>query len=396
MNGRICIIRQYSYELPVRREAETLRNTGFDVDVICLHEDGHKSYEIDNGVHVYRIPLQRKRGNFLRYIWDYFAFFIFAGLKVSGLHIRHRYKVIQVNTMPDFLVFATIVPRLMGAKVIAFMKEPTPELSETLYGSRKLSSILKVIEQLVLKYAHAAFTVTEQLKAVYVSRGAKAEKIRVILNVPDAQHFLDLVDTSFHPDPNYYTLIYHGTIEERYGHDIVVKAIKLVRPIVPNVRLRILGTGDYVDTMLKLIEELQLEDCVSYLGFVSREILVEELVRADAGLVAQKSSAYSNLVHTNKMYEYMVFGKPAIISRLDSVYKCVDESCVQYYEPDDPQSLADAIADLHQHPEKALTLVENAREFYKGVCWESQKQTFLGVYENLLDKSVSSDHTTHH
>ena len=384
MADRVCIVRQRDYyELPVRREAEALIEAGFEVDVICLQQEGHEMVEVDNGVHLYRLPLNRKKGNIFRYLIDYFSFFVLSALKMTSLHLKQPYKVIQVNTMPDFLVFATLIPRLLGARVIVFMKEPVPELGETLYKSSLMPTILKVVEQLALKYAHAAFTVTQQLKERFVSRGAQADKIRVVLNGPDASHLL-AYNGHHQSDPTYFTLICHGAVEERYGHDTILKAAQLARSQVPNLRLRIVGMGSYVDQVKALIEELQLADCVEYLGWVSMPTLVEELNKADVGLVAQKSSPYSNLVHTNKMYEYIIFGKPAIISRLQSVASYFDESSMYYFEPGDPHSLAEAIVDLYQNPDKGRRLLANAQRLYEGYRWDTQKEILLETYHELL------------
>ncbi|MCW2684286.1 MAG: hypothetical protein JWP33_2199, partial [Blastococcus sp.] len=39
--GRVCLVRQRDYyELSLRREAEALRDAGFDVDIVCLREPG--------------------------------------------------------------------------------------------------------------------------------------------------------------------------------------------------------------------------------------------------------------------------------------------------------------------------------------------------------------------
>jgi len=383
MADHACIIRQRDYyELGLRREAETLRDAGFKVDIICLQQEGRQSVEEDNGVRLHRLPLNRKKGNILRYIWDYFSFFILSAIKVTQLYRKHPYKVIQVNTMPDFLVFATLIPRLLGAKIIVFMKEPTPELGATLHKSSLMPPMLKIIEQLALKYAHSAFTVTQQLKDRYVSRGAKADKIHVVLNAVDARHLLE-IDAPFSPDPSYFTLICHGAVEERYGHDTILEAIKLIRTQIPNLRLRIMGIGSYVEPVEELIKELELKDCVEYLGWVSMPRLVEELCKANVGLVAQKSSPYSNLVHTYKMYEYIIFGKPAIISRLESVASYFDDSSMYYFEPNNPQSLAEAIVDLYQHPEKSQELIANARKLYQLYCWDKQSEIFLKIYRDL-------------
>jgi glycosyltransferase involved in cell wall biosynthesis len=112
--------------------------------------------------------------------------------------------------------------------------------------------------------------------------------------------------------------------------------------------------------------------------------LTEELRRANVGLVAQKSSPYSNLVHTNKMYEYIIFGKPAIITRLNSIQNYFDDSSMYYFEPDNAQSLAEAIIDLYQHPDKGQTLVANAKKRYELYNWGKQSEIFLDAYRSLL------------
>ena len=384
MADRICVIRQRDYyELAVRRETETLRDAGYEVDLICLAEEGHPREEVINDVHLYRLPLVRKKGSVLRYFYDYFSFLFLAAFKVAQLHLRKPYKVIQVNTMPDFLVFATLIPKLLGAKVIVFMKEPTPELGKTLFRAKWAPKVLAIVEQLALRYADMAFTVTQQLKDVYVSRGANPDKIKVVLNGPDPHHFA-AVSGGVRPDPNFFTLICHGAVEERYGHDTILEAVSLARQSVPNLRLRLIGTGSYVAEVNSMIKSLKIDDCVEYLGWISEEELANELHRADVGLVAQKSTPYSNLVHTNKMYEYFIFDKPAIVSRLDSTYHYFGDDSLFYFEADRPDCLAEVIVEVAGNPEMGRTKLAKAKELYQNYSWSAQSQIFLDSYRHLL------------
>ena len=386
---RICLIRQsvYPYELSFRREVETLHRAGFETHVICLdapEEDNHRREEIINGVYVHRLSLTRKKSSIARYLYDYLSFSFLAALKVTSLHLRHRFAAIQVNTMPDFLVFATLIPKMLGTKLVVMMQEPVPELWQTLRNAPP-PRILKIVEQAALAYAHAALTVTNQLKDVYVSRGANPDKISVILNVPETR-FLEseekVVETP--SDTKHFTLICHGAIEERYGHDTMLEAMTLVKSQIPNLRLRILGSGSYVDEFLAQRTRLGLEDCVDYLGWVSLSQLVQELRAADVGIVAQKSSPYSNLVHTNKMYEYIALGKPVLTSRLKAVEAYFSNDALRYFEPGDAESLAQAILDLYQHPDKRRRLVQNSQRLYDQYKWEQQKKIYLSVYRELL------------
>jgi glycosyltransferase involved in cell wall biosynthesis len=390
MSGRICFIRQSNYpeELSTRREVETLHQAGYETHIICLASlSNSKRSETINGVFVHHLPLRRVKAGIVRYLYDYLSFFLLAAIKVTALHLKHPFDAIQVNTMPDFLVFAPLIPKFLGAKVVVWMREPVPELWETLYNSPP-PRILEVAEQLALRYVDTAFAVTEQLKDTYVARGADPDKIEAIPNVPE-ERFLEVQGDILKKsgDEKGFTLICHGAIEERYGHDTMLEAVALINSEIPNLRLRILGRGSHLDEFLAQRERLGLEDCVDYLGYVSLERMVQELYTADVGIVAQKSSPYSNLVHTNKMYEFIAIGKPVLASRLRSVEAYFGEDALRYFEPGDPKSLAEGIMDLYQHPAKRQALVENAHKLYNQYKWEKQKEIYLSVFRELLNES---------
>lgn len=388
--GRVCLIREamYPLDLLVRREAETLCQAGFQTHVICLktleRDVERPRHEVVNGVQVHRLPVKRKKTNLFRYAFEYFSFAALAAVWVSALHLKHRFNIIQVNTMPDFLVFASLVPKLMGAKTVLMMYEPTPELWEE-RSKRRAPRILKLVEQTALTYVDTAFTVTQQLKDRYVARGADPKKIKVILNVPE-ERFLQR-DGKCIPEATRrdgFVLISHGIIEERYGLDTLLEAVALLGSQIPELRVRILGRGTYVDQLLAKRKSLGLENRVDYLGYVPLAQMVQELCASDVGIVAQKSSPYSNLVHTGKMYDYITLGKPVLASRLDAVEAYFDGEAIQYFEPGNPQSLAEGILDLYHHPEKREKLARNAQKVYAEYKWDKQKQFYLSVYQDLL------------
>ena len=113
-----------------------------------------------NGVRITGLRASLARGNKLRYVFDYGWFFTLAAATLTGRHLRRRYAAIQIYTMPDFLVFAGAIPKLLGSRVIAYMNEPTPELFETLYGTARFRRTLERIEQAVLRFADHSITVS--------------------------------------------------------------------------------------------------------------------------------------------------------------------------------------------------------------------------------------------
>jgi len=129
-NKRILIIRRayYPAELHVKRNAETLFKNGFEVDLLCLQKPGERKFEIINGINVHRLRIRSTRSSLTNYIIEYSIFFLFISIKLNLLFLRHRYSVIEIDSMPNFLVFAAFIPKIFGINVILYAFESMPEL----------------------------------------------------------------------------------------------------------------------------------------------------------------------------------------------------------------------------------------------------------------------------
>src|SRR5260221_10975857 len=110
-----------------RRLATTLTDAGWDVDVVCARDEGEPRTETVHGVHIHRLPARRQRGTKFRYAFEYASFTLMALVRVTALWLRRRHQAVYVIGIPNFLVFAAIVPRLGGARVMLDMRDPLPE-----------------------------------------------------------------------------------------------------------------------------------------------------------------------------------------------------------------------------------------------------------------------------
>lgn len=385
MTRRIAIVRLGSYpqDMLVRREAEALKEAGFEVHVFCLRAR-QAAEDVINSVHVHRLPLQRKKRGVTRNLFEYMAFFLLATFRLTSFHIRHPLSAIQVNSMPDFLVFSTLFPRLLGAGVTLLLYEPMPELWMSKFKFAFPIRLMEKIQQAAIRYAHLTLTVTQTMKDRLISRGADPDRIKVILNVPDVRLFGETFPAGGAFHDRVFTLVYHGAIEERYGHDTLLQAMAQVRGQIPGLRLRILGDGSHRNEILALMKRLGLQEQVQYLGFVPVQELVRELHQADVGIIAMKASPYSHLIHTGKMYDYLAFGKPVIASRLKAVQSYFDEESLLFFKPGDATDLARAILALYRNPEKRRALTENSGKRYDQLKWERQKNLYTSVYHHLV------------
>ena len=157
---RACIVRQkqYPWQRNMRRNAETLFKEGYEVDVICVGFKGQKKFEVMAGVNIHRVYYSHHRGKLFWYLLDYSVFFFLVSLKLACLSLRKRFDVIEVCNVPDFLVFATLFPKLLGSKVIFFMFEKTEALFTTSFKLSKkhiFTRMVRFITKLSAIYANS-------------------------------------------------------------------------------------------------------------------------------------------------------------------------------------------------------------------------------------------------
>lgn len=388
--ARICIIRQGFFPLDpqLTKRIDALLTAGHEVDLICATRPGQRRIERIGALSVHRLPIGRRRGNPLRYLYEFTAFLVAALLLVGARHLRRRYALVQVHAIPDWLVFAAFVPRLFGARVLLELQECMPEFFAMKYGlapTHRFVRLMSAIEQASIRFADVVITCTDQMRERFIERGAAGDKIAVIL--------LSASEETFDPDRfpgasatnDRFVLIFHGTIEESFGVDTVVRAVALLRDEIPGLRLKIYGDGTFRPAIESLIHELGIEDRVwSSGGWAPLPELVAAIASADAGLVPTRRSAFRELTHSTKLFDLVAMRKPAIVARLRAIGAYFDDSCFQFFEPGNAQDLARAIRILHSDPELRERLARRASEVGEPYRWIHQRERYLRIVERLV------------
>jgi glycosyltransferase involved in cell wall biosynthesis len=388
--AKICVIRQWFFpEDPrVSREIRALIRAGHEVDLICVGRPGQARFERDKGIAIWRLPIARRRGSPLQYLFEFTAFPLAAALFAGALHLRRRFDVVQVNSLPDWLVFAAIVPRLLGARVLLDMHDPMPEYVATKYklGPRHPAvRLLAFLEQASIRFAHSVVTCTEQMRERFVERGAPRDKITVVFNAFDEETFDTRPFLRNSEDGDGFLLVSHGTIDENYGLDVIVRAVGLLKDRIPQLRLKIYGDGNHRASVEALTRELGLEDRVWFSrGFLPMQALMPRIAEADAGVVATRRDPFRDLTHCNKMYDLITLRKPVIISRTRAVEACFGDGCFQMFESGDERDLARAIHDLYADPQLRRRLVRRATEIGEPYRWVHQQARYLETIGRLI------------
>ncbi len=387
----VCMIVHAYYEedTRVRREAETLVRHGWPVDVFALRRPGDGPTDTIEGVRLRRLPVRRHQGAGLPvYLAEYAAFLVRAGLAAGRAQRRRQYSLVEVHTLPDYLVAAALPLRLAGVPVLLDLHEAMPDFFRSRFprAANPLTyAALRLQERLSIALADELLTVNDALGERF-RRLAGRKPVTVVLNAPD----LGLFDAAAHPVRPFMAdgtlrLVYAGALTPTYELDVVLRAVARLATERPDlaVRATLYGRGDAAASLAALATELGIADRVELPGRIPIEAVPGAVAAADIGLAPTRRDRFTDLSLSTKILEYAAMAKPVVASRLPTVERYFAPDTVATYEPGDPEALATAILALVDDGAAREARVGRTAGRVGELGWHRQAERLLSVVERL-------------
>ena len=389
----VVLFSYYPADPRPRRAAEALVSEGMNVDLICLREaNTAPKRETVNGVAVRRVPLRRRRGGVFGYLAQYATFLVAALGILAARSLTRRYDLVHVHNMPDILVLSALVPKLLGAKVILDLHDPMPELMMTIFHLDRQSGavrMLRRLEQWSIRWADLVLTTNLAFERLFVSRGCRPEKIRIVMNSPDEKIFgfqsADSEAATSRASGKPFVVMYHGSLLERNGVDLAVEALARVRESIDDVELRIYGAPTpLLGQVMESVRARGLTDAVRAFGPKRLEEIVEAIEDCDVGVVPNQRSIFTELNMPTRIFEYLAVGKPVIAPRAAGILDYFDEDSLIFFELGDADDLARRIQDTWADPGKAATIARRGQQVYRAHAWRHERNILVDAVDGLL------------
>jgi glycosyltransferase involved in cell wall biosynthesis len=391
---RVCMVAYTFYESDnrVMRYAETLVQEGHEVEVLALRQPNHPKAEMICGVHVHRLQgrVVNEKNQF-SYAWRIWAFLLRAFYHVSKNDWKQKYDLIHVHSVPDFLVFCALIPRLRGTPVILDIHDILPEFYLGKFGGGQGSWIFRFLtfaEKVCANCASHVIIANHIWRERLIHRSVSPDRCTVVLNSPDRSIFHSGTEALAKRDR--FLLLYPGTLNWHQGLDIAIRAFAKISARVPHVDFHIYGEGPSKPFLADLIKQLRLDGRVVLQE--SRRIREIALIMetADLGIVPKRKDNFGNEAFSTKIFEFMAMNVPVIVSdtKIDRYY--FNDSLVRFFKGGDEDDLARCMLDLIQDPEKRRELVRNASEFIGKNDWIAKKQEYLDLVAGLTDPSQNA------
>ena len=294
--------------------------------------------------------------------------------KLSKFIKKKKIDLVHVNT--KLATYGAFAGKLRKTKVLWHIHE---DLSEGI-GNRFLIKIIN-------KMSDKIVVVSRKRAEPFISQGVT--KIEMIYNGVDLQEFNSDINgegvrKEFNIDASTPLLGIIATIELGKGHHTLIRSLKEIIKIIPNLRVLIVGKAlpfskKYLKKIKVLIQNLKLSHAVRFTG--SREDIPDIIQALDLLILPSLNESFGRV-----LIEAMALRKPVVATEVGGIPEVVEKDVTGLLvPPEDPGALAKAIIFLLKNPLKASEMGKKGRErVEKYFTLHRHVKRIEEIYEELL------------
>lgn len=314
--------------------------------------------------------------------------------RLEELASRLRPDIIHAHSPVLTALPALRIGARLGIPVVyeirAFWEDAAVDQGTTREGSLRYR-LTRHLETSVVRRCSHVFTICEGLRADIVARGIPADKVTLIPNAVDVEHFR----LTQPPDPALQekwglqgrTVVgFVGSFYAYEGLDLLVDALPEVMKARPDVCLLLVGGGT---------EEAALKARVQALGLTQRVIFTGRVPHADINryydlihLLAypRHSVRLTELVTPLKPLEAMARGHLFVASEVGGHRELIEHGKTGWlFKADCRAALSQAIIDLLAHPEVWPRMRADGRKLVETVRnWPNSVANYRAAYDRVL------------
>jgi glycosyltransferase involved in cell wall biosynthesis len=396
---RVLIIVQnlpVPFDRRVWLECRTLTQAGYQVSVVCPKGPGDPSYQVIDGVQIYKYRPYSPGGGAATYVAEY-AYSFAATLLLSLKAARGgRFGAVQSCNPPDIFWPIGILFKLWhGSRFVFDHHDLCPETFESRFhdGPPALYRGLRFLERCTMRSADHVISTNESYRKLVMDRdGVTADRVTVVRTGPDPDKMKAGEVVPAMRRGRAHLAAYIGVMGPQDGVDIVVNVAdhvvnKLKRT---DIAFTVMGSGDSFDELVALRDRLGLGDFVDFTGRVPDETVRAVLSTAHIGLSPDPRNPLNDVSTMNKTMEYMAFGLPVLAFDLRETRASAEEAGV-YATPNDVEEMSRLLVELmDDEPRRKEIGAAGRRRIEEKLAWRHQEPHYLSVFDRLLGRETDA------
>lgn len=354
----------------VHRSCTVLEELGFQIYLLGRQKRNNPEMPPRSYL-VRRLQLRNEKGAF---------FYAELNIRLFLILLFKKYDFLFANDL-DTLPAAYLASRLKRKPLLYDSHELFTEVPE-LVSRPSIQKIWMTLEKMMLPRMGQMITVNQSIATIFENKfGIQCGVVR---NVPirldhiaaHSKSFLGLSDTQI-------MLIIQGSgLNVERGIEEAVLAMTQI----PRAVLFLVGDGDVIPNIQKLVAQLQLQDQVRFIGRVPYNELLRYTAAADLGLALDKPLSLNYaLALPNKVFDYIQAGTPIVASSLVEIETLIHKhNCGVVLPEVTPQMIAEKINALIDQPERRAEYTKNCQQAAQLENWDTDKQVLMAVVQRVF------------
>ena len=390
--SRVLIIVQnlpVPFDRRVWLECQALVAVGFEVSVVCPKGKGDPSYQLIDGVRLYKYRPYAPGGSKIGFINEYVYSFLATAWLTLKARRSGRFKVLQACNPPDiFWPIALLLRALDRTRFVFDHHDLCPELFQSRFpdGPSLPYRGLLALERRTHRTADHVISTNDSYRAIAVERSGKSpEDVTVVRTGPDPDRLARSAPKPELRRGRRHLAAYIGVMGPQDGVDIVVRAAAVVVSELNrgDIAFTLIGSGDCFDELVALRDELNLAGHVEFTGRAPDGLVADIMSTADVGLSPDPLNPLNDVSTMNKTMEYMAYELPVVAFDLRETRVSAGDAAV-YVTPNDVHEYARAIVALMDNEPRRAELGKVGRiRVEQALAWRHQERAYIGVYQTL-------------
>jgi len=303
---------------------------------------------------------------------------------------------VAVVSSPTFFSIgaAWLIARLTRARLVVEIRDLWPAIFVELgvLTDRRLIRALEVLELAAYRAADEVVVVSEGFREDLIRRGVPARKVHTIRNGVDLERFRPTdpdTDTAatrarLGAGPDDVLVLYAGAHGLSHGLTSVADAAARLEREGRRVRFAFVGEGAAKADLERHVAALGLTN-VTLLPGVPRDEVPALLAAADICLVPLRDVPLFSTFIPSKIFEYLGAGKAVVGAVRGEAATILREAGAVVVEPEDPDALAAAVAELADDPARRARMGAAGRAYVEA---RYDRRALALRYRELLRRAV--------
>lgn len=394
-------------QIRVYEVSKELINRGHQVEVLTAfphHPKGVIPEEYRGMFYLFEnwdgIPVHRSwiypspKGSFWKRLASYFSFTFSA---FYSLIKSKPTDVIICNSPPLFLgITGYLGAKLKRAKFVFNVADIWPESAVEL-GILKNKNFIRLaewLENFLYKKSWKIATATDGIKDYMIRKGKHPQDVFVLPNGVNTETFLPMPkDSSLLREigiEGKKVFMYAGNFGYAQGLDSILETAALVKNTLPNIHFLFVGDGPEQDKLLKMKEDMKLDN-VTFYGKVPVSEMPRMLSIADFSIVPLRNIELFKGARPSKIFPALSTGTPVLYCGAGESAEILNEyHCGKIAPPEDPAGIAEVIRELScLSSEDYQMMCKNGRQLaIDQYSWKSIVDELLSQMNELETEKV--------